>query len=70
MRAKQFLERRHIPYEWVDVERDRQAVAYVQEVNGGLRVVPTLLLPDGSTLSEPSNAELAQKVQTVATTDR
>lgn len=67
VRAKQFLERHHIPYEWVDVEKDHVAMAYIQRVNAGLRVVPTILFPDGSTLSEPSNAELAEKVQSNTT---
>ena len=38
-----------------------EAMAFVEKVNRGMRSIPTILFPDGSTLVEPSNAELAQK---------
>lgn len=61
-RSKQFLGEQRIHYEWVDVDKDADALAYVVEVNNGKRKIPTIVFPDGSTLSEPSNAELAQKL--------
>lgn len=61
-RAKQFLADHRIPYQNVDIENDVEALAYVEKVNDGMRIVPTILFPDGSILSEPSNAELAQKL--------
>jgi thioredoxin reductase (NADPH) len=61
-RAKQFLGEQRIQYHWVDIEQDAQAMTYVEEVNQGKRMVPTILFPDGSTLMEPSNAELAEKL--------
>ena len=61
-RAKQFLGEQRIQYHWVDIEQDAQAMTYVEEVNQGKRIVPTILFPDGSTLVEPSNAELAEKL--------
>jgi len=65
-RAKQFLDRQHFPYQWVDIEKDAQARAYVEQVNQGYHIVPTIVFPDGSILVEPSNAELAQKLKTTA----
>ena len=61
-RAKQFLGEQRIQYHWVDIEQDAQAMTYVEEVNQGKRIVPTILFPDGSTLVEPSNADLAEKL--------
>ncbi len=61
-RSKQFLGEQRIHYEWVDVDKDADALAYVVQVNNGKRIIPTIVFPDGSTLSEPSNAELAQKL--------
>jgi thioredoxin reductase (NADPH) len=61
-RAKQFLGEQRIHYHWVDIERDPQAMTYVEEVNEGKRIVPTIMFPDGSILVEPSNAELAEKL--------
>jgi thioredoxin reductase (NADPH) len=61
-RAKRFLSEQRIPYVNVDIEQDAEAMAYVEEVNGGKRIIPTIVLPDASVLVEPSNAELAQKL--------
>lgn len=61
-RAKQFLGEHRLPYDWVDIEQDPEAMAYVEEINEGKRVVPTIVFPDGSLLIEPSNAELADKL--------
>jgi thioredoxin reductase (NADPH) len=61
-RAKQFLGDHRIPYENVDIELNEEGIAYVEKVNNGMRVVPTIVFPDGSVLREPSNTELAQKL--------
>jgi glutaredoxin len=46
----------------VDIEQDPEARAYVERVNGGKRIVPTIVFGAGSILVEPSNAELAAKL--------
>ena len=61
-RAKQVLGKYKVPFEWHDITDDKAAVAYVLEVNGGYRSVPTILFPDGSVLVEPSNSELEKKL--------
>ena len=61
-RAKKFFADHRIQYENVDIEKDEKAMAYVEEVNNGMRVVPTIIFPDGDILTEPSNAELAAKL--------
>jgi mycoredoxin len=60
-RAKQFLRKKNIPFDWIDIEKDDKARAYVQEVNQGLRRVPTIIFPDGSVMVEPTNSELEAK---------
>lgn len=60
--AKAFFGEHRIHYNWVDIERDPSAVAYVEEVNNGNRSVPTIVFGDGSVLVEPSNAELAARM--------
>ncbi len=62
MRAKRILDQNQIRYKWIDIAQDSQAAAYVQKANGGMRRVPTIVFPDGSMLVEPSNAELARKL--------
>ena len=61
-RAKKFFGEQRVPYLNVDIEKDPEAMAYVEEVNRGMRRIPTILFPDGSILVEPSNAELAKKL--------
>ncbi len=61
-RAKQFLGEMRIPYEWIDIDQDEDARAYVREKNQGKQIIPTIVFPDGSILAEPSNDALAQKL--------
>lgn len=61
-RSKRFLGEQQILYDWIDIEKNEQAQRYVEEVNAGKRIIPTIVFPDGSILVEPSNAELAQKL--------
>ncbi|GAB4557140.1 MAG: hypothetical protein Kow0047_01250 [Anaerolineae bacterium] len=61
-RSKQFLGEQRIHYQWVDIEEDPEAAAYVEQINDGKRIVPTIVFPDGSILVEPTNAELAEKL--------
>jgi thioredoxin reductase (NADPH) len=60
--VKQFLGEQRIHYHEVDIERNADAMAFVQQVNDGRRIIPVVLFADQSVLSEPSNAELARKL--------
>lgn len=62
VRSKEFLERRRVPYEWIDIGNDQEGQELVIRLNRGMRRVPTLVFPDGSVLVEPSDAELAKKL--------
>jgi thioredoxin reductase (NADPH) len=61
-RAKKFFAENRVQYVNVDIEQDAAAMAFVEKVNQGMRVIPTIVFPDGSILSEPSNAQLAEKL--------
>jgi len=61
-RARLILDQHKIAYQWVDIDKDAQAAAWVEQANRGYRSVPTILFPDGSILVEPSNTELLQKL--------
>src|SRR3954463_3109254 len=61
-RAKQFFGEQRVHYDFVDIEDDADAMAYVEEVNDGKQVIPVIKFDDGSLLVEPSNAELAEKL--------
>src|SRR5437016_5723594 len=58
-RTRRFLNRHQIPHRWIDVDRDPNAALRVLQINGGHRSVPTLIFPDGSVLTEPSDRDLA-----------
>src|SRR3954453_9047938 len=68
-RAKQFFGEQRVHYDYVDIDDDADAMAYVEKVNDGKQVIPVIRFEDGSLLVEPSNADLAEKLglQTVAT---
>jgi mycoredoxin len=61
-RTRLFFDTNHIEYEWIDIEKDPEAGKFVEETNHGYRSVPTILFPDGSTLTEPSTYELSKKL--------
>jgi thioredoxin reductase (NADPH) len=61
-RAKQFFGEQRVAYTNVDIEQDERAMAFVEQVNKGMRSIPTIIFPDGEVLVEPSNAELAAKL--------
>jgi len=61
-RAKQFLASHRVAYEWIDLEVRPERIAEVEALNNGKRIIPTIVFPDGSFLAEPSNDELADRI--------
>jgi len=62
LRAKRFLDQHNIPYQWVNIDHDKQAEQFVIQTNRGMRSVPTIICSDGTVLVEPSNQQLAQQL--------
>ena len=62
VRLKHQLDREGIDYTEVDIERDEAAAERVMQVNGGNRTVPTLVFPDGTALTNPSPAQVKEKL--------
>ena len=62
-RSKQFLGEHQIPYNWIDIEEDPAGEKFVIEKNNRKRIIPTIVFADGSFLVEPTNAELAEKLE-------
>jgi glutaredoxin len=63
LRARQFLARRNIAYQWFDVDEDHLALNLIRSVNNGNRTTPTIFFDDGSVLFEPTNEALAAKLE-------
>ncbi|NIP72736.1 MAG: FAD-dependent oxidoreductase [Gammaproteobacteria bacterium] len=60
--VKEFLARCQIPYQWLDIERDKEARELVESASGERPRLPVLFFPDGSTLVDPDLGALAAKV--------
>ena len=52
----------------VDIERDPKAADFVESVNGGNQTVPTLLFAAGSTMTNPSAAQVQKQLAELAAT--
>lgn len=65
-RLKTQLDREGIAYEVVDIEQDPASAQYVESVNNGNQTVPTLKFEDGSALTNPSIAQVKQKLAAIA----
>ena len=61
-RLKKVLKAEGISFSEVDIEADPSAAEFVESVNGGNQTVPTLKFADGSTLTNPSGAEVKAKL--------
>ncbi len=61
-RSRAFLERRRIPFTYVDLEERPDQMAEVVRRNDGMRSIPVIVFDDGSHLTEPSNDALAAKL--------
>ncbi len=62
-RAKQVFNKLKIPFDWIDIDNDKQAAADVEKISGGFKSVPTIVFPDNSVLVEPGTAELEKKLR-------
>jgi mycoredoxin len=49
----------------VDIEQDPAAAEFVMSVNGGNQTVPTVVFPDGTTLVNPSAAQVRERLAAV-----
>jgi thioredoxin reductase (NADPH) len=61
-RSKKFLGEQRVHYDFINIEEDMEGQDFVQKLQNGGLTIPTLVFEDGSTLIEPSNAELAAKL--------
>jgi mycoredoxin len=62
---KKQLARDGIEMAEVDIEQDPAAAEFVMSVNGGNQTVPTIVFPDGTTLVNPSAAQVRERLAAV-----
>jgi len=59
--VKDFLSRNHIPYQWLDIEIDKEARTLVEASTENFRQLPIVFMPNGEVLANPTLRELADK---------
>lgn len=52
-----------VDYQYINIHQDFHARERVREINHGYESVPTLVFPDGRTLTEPSTGELSKELE-------
>ena len=65
-RLKSQLDREGIAFEVVDIEQHPEAADLVEKVNNGNQTVPTLVYSDGSAMTNPSLAQITDKLAALA----
>ena len=50
--AKKFLNSKGVEFEYIDITDNQQAIAVVEKINNGRRVIPTLIV-DGVSFTNP-----------------
>ncbi|GAB3464895.1 mycoredoxin [Streptomonospora sediminis] len=61
-RLKSQLAREGIRVDEVDIQEEPEAAEYVMRVNGGNQTVPTVVFADGSAMTNPSLAQVKDKL--------
>ena len=61
-RLKSQLKREGIAFDEVDIEQQPEAAEIVESANGGNQTVPTLVFADGTSLTNPSVAQVKAKL--------
>ncbi|MEM1393913.1 MAG: FAD-dependent oxidoreductase [Cyanobacteria bacterium P01_H01_bin.150] len=60
--VKDFLARNQVPYEWLDIESSQEAQKLVEYADCDHLNLPLVLFSDGSSLLQPNNVQLAEKI--------
>jgi thioredoxin reductase (NADPH) len=60
LEIKSFLAGNHVPYQWLDVETDAEAVRMLEGAPG--RKLPLVMFPDGEQLEAPDAPQMARKI--------
>ncbi|HWQ83452.1 MAG TPA: glutaredoxin domain-containing protein, partial [Anaerolineales bacterium] len=62
LRTRRYLEKYAVPFQFIDIDKDKVAEGFVLTTNHGIRSVPTIVFGDGSILVEPNNLQLKEKL--------
>lgn len=60
--VKGIFRRANADYDYIDITGDSEGKEIVRSINNGYESVPTIVFPDGSTLTEPSSRDVEKKL--------
>ena len=60
--VRDFLSRNQIPYVWLDPEKNDEAIQMLERYKLDDRKLPAVLFPDGTSLVQPTQTELASRI--------
>lgn len=58
LRAMQFFSKHNLEIDFRSIDENPENTKFVEDTNNGMRIIPTIILPDESIVVEPSNSEL------------
>jgi thioredoxin reductase (NADPH) len=61
-RLRDFLARNLVPFQWLDIEADVEAVRLLEAARAPDARLPFVIFPDGSRLQRPSSLDVARKI--------
>jgi thioredoxin reductase (NADPH) len=61
-RVKRFLAAHRIPYDSVDIDEHPEAIERLKELQGGGRIIPTVVFEDGAHEVNPTDESLAKRI--------
>jgi mycoredoxin len=62
-RLKTQLAREGVEITEINIEQDPAAADFVMSVNGGNQTVPTVVFPDGTAITNPSAAQVRERLK-------
>jgi mycoredoxin len=65
-RLKSQMMREGVEFTEIDIEHSPDAAHFVENANAGNQTVPTVVFPDGSTMTNPPYKELVAKLEALA----
>lgn len=66
IRLKRELAEAGISYDETDIEENPEAATYIEQFNNGAHRIPTLVFADGSSLTEPSLAQVEERLDSLS----
>lgn len=59
---KNFLDKKELEYQYIDITKDKTAVAIIKKINNGKKIIPTVII-NGVSYSNPGILILSQIIR-------